>query len=138
MIFHLFAGVCCHPGKGIRGEKKGEGGIVDSSSVYLGVDADITVFGQAGVLMEGPELLQGIQVPILKVLQSTTCLNTTCMHTALYACPLQWQSMISSRTRNRTAQPIPFCTDTHTHCWQQKDNIIVLPAGSTVVLFFCC
>lgn len=28
-----------------------------SSSVYLGVDADVTVFRQARVLMEGPELL---------------------------------------------------------------------------------
>lgn len=47
------------------------------NSKYLGVDADITVFGQTRVLMEGPELLQCIQVPIVKVLQSKTSEDCT-------------------------------------------------------------
>ena len=64
-------------GLGGRQREGGQGaGSVGSSSVYLEVDADITVFGQARVLMEGPELFQGIQVPILEVLQSTNSLKT--------------------------------------------------------------
>lgn len=38
---------------------------------YLGVDGNIAVLGQARVLVESPELLQCIQVSILKVLQSS-------------------------------------------------------------------
>ena len=90
---------------------------VRSSSVYLGVDADITVFRQARVLMEGPELLQGIQVPILKVLQSTTSLNAVlqnCPTAAEPALGLYNQSVLPTCTllaalRRQTCCPSAQC-----------------------------
>ena len=46
---------------------------------YLRIDGDGCVLGEAGVLVERPELFQGIQVTLLKVLQ------TNCLHDNLNA-----------------------------------------------------
>ena len=42
--------------------------------VYLGVDGDVSALGKARILVEGPHLLQCIQVTILKVLHAVEAL----------------------------------------------------------------
>lgn len=49
--------------------------VADISDNHLRVDADIGAFGEAGVLVEGPELLQSIQVTLLKVLCQEDTVN---------------------------------------------------------------